>query len=97
MNCEPSRSLIGRTAVYNRVGYDQRTIEFAENGTFGAGDDRMERCWGIRLQNNIPVLQILGEDGLTASLTRDTADANVWRGHWVIHEKMPVTITLESA
>ncbi len=77
---------------YIREGSDVRLLEFQDNFMFGEGNARMEQRWGIIERNGTVVLQIRGEEGLTAELTQIEGTPS-FKGNWVKHEKMVVKIS----
>ena len=53
-----------------------------------------ERFWAVKQENGHVVLEILSAKELTCRLVPD--ERGVWRGHWLVHEKMPVELKLVS-
>lgn len=92
---ELSAELAAHTVTYHRVGRDRRPMELKADGTIGLGQDRMERFWGMRREGEASVLEVYGDDGVTARLVPDPKDRTRWRGFWLIHERMPVEINIE--
>jgi hypothetical protein len=85
----------GRTADYHRIGHDRRQISFDADGRIGVGSDRMERSWSARMRGKLAVLEIFGDDGLTASCSATPGQDDVWKGEWHIHERMPIVISIQ--
>src|SRR6185437_12535754 len=76
----PSQRLSHQTVEYRRIGHDCRSMVLEAGGNIGRGGDRMERYWGIRPDGEAPLLEIYGDDGLTAVLRIDPSDRTLWRG-----------------
>jgi ADP-heptose:LPS heptosyltransferase len=89
--------LTGNVVSYNREGVDIRPIVLKAGGSIGDGGGRMERCWAVRPDSDGPTLEIYGDDGVTARLKQDARHSWLWKGSWVIHEKMPLEISVHRA
>jgi hypothetical protein len=88
---EIEREMIGtRCFEYVRVGYDRRIMEFLPRCRLGGGRARMELTWHLLQRDGRVILAIAGEEGITCTLGR--GDDGVWRGHWLVYEKMPVEL-----
>ena len=78
--------------TYHRIGFDHRPMQFQEDGIVGLGSDRMERYRHLAKKESKFVLEIDGDDGLTAHFFAEDSCAAKWQGHWAIHERMPVEL-----
>jgi hypothetical protein len=78
--------------MYCRVGFDKRLIRLESDGTVGTGADRMERRWCLLELDGAETLEIIGDHGVTARLHPVSTDAQVWKGNWIVHEKMPIEL-----
>jgi hypothetical protein len=85
-----AETLIGKSFLYRRVGYDERKLEFRANGTIGVGSARYERLWGIVGEDGEWRLVIASEKFLTCRLKLGAR--GVWTGRWMRHEQMPVEL-----
>jgi len=85
-----AKTLITQTYNYHRIGYDKRPLTFLSNGKIGAGNAGCEQFWNLQENADKSILEIRSENALTCALQFD-AD-NVWRGRWLIGEKMPVEL-----
>jgi hypothetical protein len=85
--------LLDKTMQYHRLGFDKRLMTFNPDGRVGQGQARMEKFWSLVVRDKQLVLRIYGDDGLTAELTRDINN-DIWRGRWMIHERMPLELAL---
>lgn len=81
----------GKRFRYRRVGYDERTLHFLSGGKIGEGADACERLWSVNEVDGHPTLTIVGDDCKTCALRR--GDDGVWRGPWLVHERMPIELT----
>jgi len=93
---ELSAALLDRVVTYHRVGHDRRKMVMCADGTIGLGQDRMERFWGVRLEGDSRILEIYGDDGITARLEPQTGDSTTWCGAWLVYERMPLEISVVS-
>lgn len=67
--------------LYNRIGHDQRLLQFLPGGIFGLGSAGREATYVVFQINQDLRLLIFGDDGrLTCALT--CGDDRIWRGHW---------------
>ena len=87
-----SEFLSGKRKLYRRVGHDERAMTFEPGGIISEGTARLEKYWRISKQNDQITLDIYGEDGLTATLHPEDLHAQLWKGEWRIHEKMPIEL-----
>jgi hypothetical protein len=78
------------TYWYERIGYDVRPMRFERNQRISVGTARLERTWEIAQQGDDVVLRILGDEGITCELLRDTEGA--WCGQWSRYERMPIRL-----
>jgi Mannosyltransferase putative len=83
-------SLVGRRALYRRVGFDERFIRFDCERLIGEGSAECERLWHVNELDGEAVLTISRLDRPTCHLRRE--QEGVWRGTWLEHEKMPVEL-----
>jgi hypothetical protein len=83
-------SLVGRRALYRRVGFDERIIEFSHANAIGDGSAECERLWHINEVNEEPILTLSRIDRPTCHLRCD--HEGVWRGAWLEHERMPIEL-----
>lgn len=94
-NPRHAEDLVGRSAVYHRVGFDRRSMVFAHDGTIGEGACSMERFWSIEESAGERRLAVYGKDGLTAEFYQDSRNKSVWRGRWRLYEQMPVELLID--
>lgn len=87
-----AKKLAGKLFDYHRVGHDRRPLGLLEDGTIGTGAADQERFWDFAEENGNPILQLWSFQGVTCRMTE--AEDGVWRGHWIIYEKMPIELTL---
>ncbi len=73
---------------YVRVGYDNRSLEFAPDGRIAVGGDRLEKTWNIRKDQDKLFLEIDGSDGVICRLSKGVD--GVFSGRWAQHEQMPI-------
>ncbi len=85
-------SLAGQSFDYHRVGYDRRPITLLDQGIIGKGGKDMERFWNVVEEDRQFVLQIWSWHKVTCRLRWE--QDGVWRGHWLVHEKMPIELKL---
>lgn len=76
--------------MYERVGYDERPMSFAVNGTIAAGSEACEVYWDLEQVQNETVLKLFSNGNITREL-RNHRDG-IWRGQWLHHERMPVQL-----
>jgi ADP-heptose:LPS heptosyltransferase len=81
--------------VYRRVGYDQRPIEFREDGSIGVGRGGCERMWRLCRADDGMALEIGGDGGLLFSAT-SVSDGR-WIGRWLYGERMPIELLRPSS
>lgn len=79
-----------RHFIYSRIGHDQRDIELLRYGVIGKGCGGCEQMWKVEECNGQVMLCFIGKDGVICKLTRE--DADVWRGNWLNHERMPIAL-----
>jgi hypothetical protein len=84
-------SLVRETYRYHRVGHDHRTMSFRPDGRVGDGSAGCEVYWTLHESSEGPVLEISSMEAVTCRLRRDAR--GVWRGAWLIFERMPVELT----
>lgn len=77
--------LVLKSWIYERIGFDKREMTFEASGAIGIGRERCEISWNMSLVEDVPTLNIHGLFGLTAQLTKED---HVWKGRWLIAEKM---------
>jgi hypothetical protein len=94
---ELSAPLAGKSVDYRRIGHDSRPLTLLPDGSIGAGRARMEQYWGVRKSSDIPILELYGDDGVTARLETEGNNVAFWRGKWLIHEQMPIEIRVLSS
>ncbi len=75
---------------YRRVGFDERDLQFADNGVIGAGQAALEIWWNLTCDDRGDSLWIGGQQGLTCVLIPQGTGR--WSGQWLIYEKMPVEL-----
>lgn len=87
----------GQYFVYLRSGYDERLLEFCQDGTIGCGSAGCEARWRLNFESiGAPSLEILSEDGrLTCKLSGSALEG--WHGNWLRFEQMPIKLTLISS
>jgi len=73
---------------YVRIGFDQRTIELLPNHRIGRGADRLEQRWQLRRCDGRTCLCIEGDESTICRMT--PAEEGIWRGAWLLYEKMEV-------
>ena len=83
--------LEGRRFRYRRVGHDERFLKLQPGGAIGEGADACERLWSVHEVDGRPALSIVGDACKTCTLRR--GNDGVWRGHWLVHERMPIELT----
>ncbi len=82
-------SLCATTWLYRRIGHDHREMRFLPNGSIGEGSAGCEKTWNLFALESRIELRISGNDQLTCILSRI---GDIWRGKWLVHEKMPVEL-----
>lgn len=87
-----TKNLAGQVFDYHRVGYDRRPMTFLPDGNIGEGAAAMERWWSVQNRSDGAILELYGDDGLTAQLRRQSGGER-WCGRWVIHERMDLEIS----
>lgn len=85
------RQIGGRAWQYERVGYDQRLMEFRADGTIGAGGGNAERYWYVTHAADCRPRLVIGSV-FDKSCVLDLRDDGTWRGHWLIGERMPIRL-----
>jgi hypothetical protein len=80
----------GKTFVYNRVGYDKRTLEFLPDGSIGEGARGQEKVWDVLDLNGHAVLQLGPAHGNPICELRLAGKA--WKGRWNAFEKMEIEL-----
>jgi len=95
LDADLAKPIAGRAATYHRVKHDQRPMSFDPDGRIGQGTARLERFWNIRLEGDSAVLEIFGENGITARLVEHPQGSGLWQGRWLKHERMEVHIHFE--
>jgi hypothetical protein len=85
------QELVLKTWTYERIGFDKREMTFDATGAIGQGRERCEISWHMSLVDDVTTLHIHGLFGLTCSVVKMVG--RVWKGRWLVHEKMPVEIT----
>ncbi len=84
-------ALVGTLFDYIRVGYDQRRMTFAADGTVERGRAQRETYWQLRFLSNGPRLKLYDDQReLTCEFHRLRDDS--WSGRWRRFEKMPVRL-----
>lgn len=90
-NKEITDDLAGRLFLYHRCGYDRRLIHLLADGQIGQGRANMERRWELHYGDGVPGLAIFGQGNqMTCDLRRE--EDGVWRGNWLVHEKMEIEL-----
>lgn len=74
---------------YTRLGYDTRKLELLASGNVGYGGGQCEKFWYVREFVDAPVLFVEG-DCLTFYCIKHSD--GVWRGKWLVYERMPVEL-----
>jgi hypothetical protein len=87
--------LAGKTFIYDRVGYDLRPLSFRADGTVGAGGEEAERYYF--LARGEETRRPRGRELVIGSAWEQTCRLRrgpdgIWRGRWLAHEGMPVTL-----
>ena len=67
-------------------------MSFKSNGCVGEGAARCETFWQIREEDGQLVLLLSSHTDLTCRLM--LSQNGVWKGRWLIYEKMPVELSL---
>ncbi len=75
---------------YVRVGEGERPLELLPDHSIGLGGARDARRWLLGDDNGVPVLALLGEEGMICLLRAD--GAGVWKGHWLANEGVPAEL-----
>lgn len=88
---EAEKRLIQGVFYYERVGHDRRPMTFLPNGRIARGAAGLEVFWSAEERDQDIILTISSEHAATCQL-RQCPDA-VWRGHWLVHEKMPIELS----
>jgi Mannosyltransferase putative len=79
----------GKVFRYERVGYDERTLQLIEDGAIGEGSADRERYWSVNTISGRLVLSILGTDSVTCHLS---LEGDTWKGRWLDCERMPIEL-----
>ncbi len=85
-----ANSFVGKINEYHRIGWESRPMIFQKDGTIGTGAAGCELFWDVEKVGDGFELVIASESEITCRLKRH--DNNVWRGRWLIHQKMPVVV-----
>lgn len=84
--------LIGTRWLYHRVGYDKRPMTLGPNARITEGSAECEERWWFNVHPKWgSTLTISRIDRPTCHLTL-SGDDQVWRGHWIENEKMPIEL-----
>lgn len=83
--------LVGKTFIYERVGFDSRPIKLDVGHTITLGKAECESRWWLNNVDGIMTLTISRIDRPTCHLTMQSD--NSWCGHWLEHERMPIRLT----
>jgi len=85
-------ALLKQRYIYIRVSHDKRLLELRPDGTIGDGCGPCERRWEL-VENPGKTSYILlrGDKGTTCQLT-ENPDDGVWRGKWLIGERMAINL-----
>jgi hypothetical protein len=70
--------------TYRRVGYDERPMELLPDGNIGEGRGDCEQRWSLRGGT----LYISGGHGAICTCSR--SEDGVYRGRWLLFERMPI-------
>lgn len=84
-----------RTYIYDRLGYDLRPMTLRSDGTISEGGGNAERFWYMADIDGEELL-VIGAPTEETCRFRCGSDG-VWRGRWIHHEQMPVTLTVHRA
>ncbi|HEY0981126.1 class I SAM-dependent methyltransferase [Schlesneria sp.] len=84
-----------RTFIYDRVGYDLRPLTLRTDGTVGSTGGNAERYWFLSRVDGEEVLTIGSVLDETCSFRRGRD--GIWRGRWVVGERMPTTLSVHRA
>jgi len=77
--------------AYHRVGHDQRRMTLVSTGRVQRGAEERETYWNLRICEGHIFLDIFSSrKEKTATLRRH--DDGVWRGQWLVCEKMPIEL-----
>jgi hypothetical protein len=84
-------SIQGKKAIYRRVGYDERVLQFGGDRMIGEGTAECERCWHINQVDSDMVLTLSRVDRPTCHLRQRASQT--WTGQWLEYERMPIELT----
>jgi len=73
-----------------RLGQEERRLTFAPTGHIGTGAHERERVWDVRAVGDRIFVEIFAQTEKT--LAAEWTPEGVWRGRWVVYEKMPVEL-----
>ena len=82
--------MTGGKWLYERVGYDVRTMTFLPNGRIGTGSAKLERFWNLHAVNGTTCMNIIADQQVTCRLKLE--HDQVWRGSWERFERMPIEL-----
>ncbi len=76
--------------LYERIGYDVRTMVFLPNGRIGEGSAKLEKFWNVRAADGAASINIIADRQVTCRLKVE--QNQIWRGRWERYECMPVEL-----
>ena len=82
--------LCARPWRYRRIGHDERPLTFRACGRIGEGANDRERLWDLRAVGDRIFVEIFAHHEKT--LAAEWTPEGIWRGRWVVYEKMPVEL-----
>jgi fatty-acyl-CoA synthase len=83
--------MMQRLFNYRREGHEERVLELRRDQSIGIGQGACEQLWRVELVEGTTVLVISGAGHETCRLRR--RDDGTWHGRWLVHERMPVTLS----
>jgi hypothetical protein len=89
--------LANRFFLYRRHGHDERLLHLLPDGQIGQGSAACERRWSLCPNaDQGPMLFVVGADGIVTGQLERQVDG-VWRGAWLVHERMSIELVPEPA
>lgn len=77
--------------IYKRVGFDQRVLQFLEQGLIGVGSARCEVAYELSQQGERFYLSIYDSDRSVTCILL-LAEDGIWRGRWLHFEQMEIEL-----
>ncbi len=88
-------SIRGKKALYRRMGYDARVLEFSTDAMIGEGAAECERCWHMNQLGDEMILTLARLDRPTCHLRK--RDERTWTGQWLEYEQMPIELVFHES